>query len=242
MDRRIVAVGGLIVLLSLSGCIGFITGEPLEFESSPAAVSNSSAAETGFTLQQYNGTQLNQSIDVAGVEREVRISFHQAVYTQQLPAELTDGEINESTLSESQLNETSPSDDSLNESLKPAAVTIVSLPDAQFFGESVNPLVRLPNEQLIERFGGNSQGSLENLEKDGERSVELLGSETTVTEFNATAESENGSTPMRVSVTKTAHEGDVVIVVAIDPNGSGDDTESVDEFIAEIEHPTEAPN
>lgn len=235
MDKRVLALSGLVVLVASSGCLGIITGEPLVFESSPAAVSNSSAAEAGFTLQQYNETKISESVEVMGTEREVRISLHQAVYSEQIPENLTAIEGRET-------NESMPSNESaLNESLKPSVVTIVSVPDAQFFGQSVNPLVRLPNDELVKRFGGNSEGGLENLEQEGERSVQLVGSETELTVFNGTIESENGSTDALISVAKTAHDGDVVIVVAVQPGGSTNDTEKIDGFIEEIEHPTEAP-
>ncbi|MFD1587620.1 DUF6517 family protein [Halorientalis brevis] len=232
MDKRILALGGLITLLALSGCVGFITGESLVFEASPAAVSNSSAAESGFTLQQYNETNLNQTVAVFGVEREISLSFHQAIYAKRLPGNLTREDVDRSTLSK----EPQP-----NQSLQPTVVTVVSVPDAQVFGQSVNPLVQLPNDELVERFGGGSDGSVSNLEQESERSVQMLGSEPTLTVFNGTTQSENGQMASRISVVKTAHEGDVVVLISVQPQDNADD-DALDAFIADMEHPTDAPN
>ncbi|MFB6178329.1 MAG: DUF6517 family protein [Halorientalis sp.] len=236
METRVVTVGALIVLLAMSGCVGFVTGKPLEFTASPAAVSNSSAAEAGYTFQQYNETQLNKTVDVVGVEREVRLSFHRAIYTEQVPEQRL-----ERNVSKRNGNESGRANESrVNRSLAPSAVTIISLPDAKFFGKSVNPLVHLPNDELIKRFAGGSHGSLDDLEKASERSVQVLDSNTTLTVFNATAETENGSTDAQVSIAKTEHEGDVVLIVAIDPSGHSNH-DQLDGFIAKIEHPTDAP-
>jgi len=232
MDKRVLALGGLITLLALSGCIGFISGESLVFEASPAAASNSSAAESGFTLQQYNETNFNQTVTVFGVEREIRLSLHQAIYAKRLPGNLTREDVDRTALSnESQLNQT----------LQPTVVTTVSVPDAQFFGQSVNPLVQLPSDELVKRFGGASDGGVSNLEKESERSVQLLGSNATLTVFNGTTQSENGAMTSRISVVKTAHEGDVVVLIAVQPKDGADD-EDLDAFIADVEHPTDAPN
>jgi len=247
MDKRILALGGLVVLLGLSGCMGLLTGESLEFEASPAAVSNESAAEAGYTLQQYDATKINRTVQVMGVERDIRISLHQTVYGEQIPENVSADDIDESAgPNRSDLDgavdpAAVENGSALDGSLMPSAVTIVSLPDAQFFGESVNPLVRLPSDELIERFASMSEGNLENIEQSGERSVTLLGSETTVTEFNATFDAEEGSPPARLSIAKAAHEGDVVVIVGIEPDGESDDTEKLDRFISEVDHPTDAP-
>lgn len=237
MRRHVLAVGALVAVLALSGCVGFLTGETVAFESSAAVVPNSSAAEAGFTLQQYNETELNQTVEVFGMEREIRISFHQAVYTSLLPGNVS---LNESINREDISNETLQNRSLSNSSLQPTAVTIISVPDAQFFGQSVNPLVRLPNEQLIERFGGSS-GGVSNLEKSGSRTITMLGSDTELTEFNGTAEREGQSSESTISIAKTAHEGDVVILVTIEPQGQADD-DNLDDFIASLEHPADPPN
>lgn len=231
MDKRVLAFGGLVTLVALSGCVGFLTGEALVFEASPAVAPNGSAAESGFTLQQYNETQFNETVAVFGTEREIRLSFHQAIYVNRLPSNLSAEGMNETLLS---------NESQLNRSLKPTAATVVSVPDAQFFGQSVNPLVQLPNDELIKRFGGGSGEGVTNLEQASERSVQLLGSNATLTVFNGTVQNENGSSSSRVSVVKTAHEGDVVVVVAVQPQDESDD--DLDAFVADIEHPAEAPN
>ena len=248
MDKRILALGGLVVLLGLSGCMGLITGESLEFEASPAAVSNESAAEAGYTLQQYDATKINRTVEVMGVERDIRISLHQAVYGEQMPENVSEDDIDESAIqNRSEFDgDVDPSaienGSELDGSLMPSAVTVVSLPDAQVFGESVNPLVRLPTDELVERFASSSEGNLQSLEKAGERQVTLLGSETTMTEFDGELGGEQGSTSARVSVAKLSHDGDVVVILAVDPAGEGNSTEALDEFIGMVEHPTDAPN
>lgn len=236
MTKRLVALVGLLALVSMSGCMGLLTGEALVFEAEPAVVPNSSAADSGFTLEQYNETKLNETVSVAGIERDVRISFHRAIYREQTPPGVTGTNVSDIDRS------TVGNESQLNESLRPTVVSIVSLPDAKVLGQSVNPLVRLPSEQIITRFGQSDEGKLTGLEKQSERRIQFLGNETLLSTFNATAEGDNESRPARVSITKVSHEGDVVMLVAITPEGGSDDTEKLDEFISKVEHPAEAPN
>lgn len=242
MRKRVLAVCGLLAVLACSGCVAFITGDTVEFESDPAVVPNETATANGFTLQQHNETSMNQSIEILGQEREIHISFEQAVYTSRLPGNLTtNGSMDSESVDREALNESLQNGSSLNETLKPTALTILSVPDAQILGQSVNPLVHLPNEELVNRFGG-AGGSVSNLEESSNRQVSMLESETEVTVFEGAGERDGQSSDAIVSVAKTAHEGDVVIFVGIEPGANETDAGTIDTFLENVEHPTDAPN
>jgi hypothetical protein len=242
MRKRILAVCGLLAVLACSGCVAFITGDTVEFESEPAIVPNETATANGFTLQEYNETNINESIEIVGQEREIRISFHQAVYSSIGPDNVTtNGSVDPESVDREALNESMQNGSSLNETLRPTALTIISVPDAQVLGQSVNPLVRLPNDELVKRFGSN-EGSVSNLEESSTRQVSMLDSETEVSVFESTAERDGQSSDAMVSIAKLPHEGDVVIFVGIEPGANETDAGTIDTFLENVEHPAEAPN
>lgn len=232
MDARKFALGGLLLLVSLSGCSALLGS--LNFQSSPALVPNESAKDAGYTLEQYNNNEFNETVNLAGMEREVGISFHQAIYSETTSSAMT-GAANETG------DSTYGSNPEGMSTVTGTTVSIVSMPDAKVAGQSVNPLVRLPTEQIAKQFGENTEGNASDLEKQSEEQIEMLGQETMLSTFNGTAKSENGSKPASISMAKTTHEGDVVIVVAVSPQDSSENESSLTSFISNIEHPATIP-
>lgn len=234
MDTRTVALGGLLLLMSLSGC-SVLMGESLVFEASPALVPNETATDSGYTLEQYNKTGVNETVDLGGMEREVRLSFHQVIYSEKRSSVMTDtaNRTAESTY------QNSPA---AGETIGGTTISILSVPDAKLFGQSINPLVRLPTEQLITRFGQNADGNASNLDKQSQQEISMLDQETTLTTFNGTTNSDTGSKPASIAIAKTLHKDDVVIVIVVSPQQSFEDESDLAAFISDLEHPANPPN
>jgi hypothetical protein len=233
MNRRVLGIGGLVVLLGLGGCLGFVTGEPLAFESEPAVLANDTTATTNYSVQAYNETELSRTVRVFGAEREVQLSFHRVVYIG-VPA------INETEVRARAEENPDAVRDRETLSIEPSIVTLLSVPDATFSGQSVNPLTRLSNEELVRQFSGGSGSAVSEFEVAEERSVTMLGSETDLTVFNTTVE--NGSQPSRVSVAKIGHEDDVVVYIQVRPQNAIIERDRLDTLLERVEHPAAKPS
>jgi hypothetical protein len=256
------AVGVLLAVVSLSGCLGLITGETVTFESSPAAIPGAGTGESDYTLQNASSNTIERPVTVFGVERTVRLTLHRATYTN-IPPEAADvaaEDVNRSNLSEDQLPANQSQTEGMDQeqlresglSVEPTVVTIASLPDAQVAGISVNPIGQLSNEELIERFaggaGGPGSGSGSGMRVVDEQEIDYLGDQRTMTVFegegsgssgaNSTA---GGDSATRFYVVKAPHEGDIVITIAIRPGGATEegDASALVDTIESIEHPSQ---
>jgi len=245
MQRRVVAVVGLAVLFSLSGCVAALTGDTIRFEADSAIIAEDTADELEYNRTQYNATTISRTVEVAGQEREIVLRTWQAVYTRTEIA-------NETALNETIANETAANESFQNESaareelaeegaVSGSLVTVVSTPDAQVLGQSVSPLARLSNEQLIETFGSQAGGAAEDLAVVDRTNLTMLGTETELTIFEGSGRSgEGGNVESRFYVAKVPHEGDVVILVGIHPQGMTEERERIETAVGNIEHPVDS--
>jgi hypothetical protein len=92
MKRRdiMLSLSGLSAV-SLAGCADLVAGDGIELESEPAGLSESVLDSSGYTLQEYKRTEVDEEIKVSNFTRKLYIRIDTATYTPEteLPAGMT---------------------------------------------------------------------------------------------------------------------------------------------------------
>lgn len=210
---RRTAVFPLLLALTLvtSGCLGVVTGDPITFEASPAAVGGDSGGPThGFELVNSSDFTVTQNVSVPVLgQRQVRITNHVASYAK------TEGE---------------------GQNASGAGIVLVSTPQAQVLGQATNPLGRVPLKELVERVGGRA-GNQSEIRQVGTNELTVLGTTTTVEKYESTTRTKEGPVKTYVYVTRVPHDGDYIIAVGILPREFQDAESAVYAAMTDIEHP-----
>jgi hypothetical protein len=132
-----------------------------------------------------------------------------------------------------------------------SAVLVLSTPDADVAGESVNPLVRLTDPKTVSmaldaaREAGTVAGAnvteVGDLRPVASEERMVLDTPSTVTTYTALATAENGSTTeVRIHVVAVPHDEDVVLAVGVH-NVSSAEGPTVLDLFERIEHPADVP-
>lgn len=211
-SRRTVLALGLVALVATTGCIGFITGsEELSFDSEPVAVSDSATGETGYEQLDRGAETVNRTFSVAGQERTVTATNHYAVYGRTVDRPLF-------------------GDQAVGQ------FTAYATPQVEIAGRTLNPVGNLNNRELALRLQ-QQYTTISNVKLESERTVTVLGNETTVSKFRADSTMQSGQeVEVFMHVTKVKHEGDYVIVVAVHPTQI-DEQGRVNTMLRGVEHP-----
>jgi hypothetical protein len=131
---------------------------------------------------------------------------------------------------------------SQDEQKKGVLFAVVSTPQAKVLGQGVNPAANLSNEELVEKIGKRfAKDKLEDLSLVTEGSVTLLGSSQTLSTFETRATIEGLELDVRVHLTKTKHENDLVIAAGAHPRVI-EQQSSIESLINNVEHPAELPS
>ncbi|MEA1929986.1 DUF6517 family protein [Halohasta litorea] len=209
--RRAVAMG-VIGISALSGCSGaaeLARGDgPLEREAARAAVSESAIAGTEYELKEATDEVIEQEISAGGQERTI--------------------------IATNKLNRYAKAIDISEEG---SLFGVISSPGFEFAGRTLNPVASQSNRELLElarqQFSNLTiGGSVEETERT------VLGTETTVSKFEATATFGPEEYDIYIHVGSVTNEGDVIIGLGGYPQDF-DDTENdtIAGFFGEIEHP-----
>ena len=211
-NRRVVAAVAVALLLSTSGCIGFLTGsEALTFTAEPAAVADSAVEEAGY---ESNGTReltVNRTFEVAGQERRVVATNQVTSYDKSLDL----GPLGETRL---------------------GVFTVVSTPAVEIAGQTLNPIGQFSNARLVE-FVQQRYSGLSDIRQVSERNITVQGTETTVTKFAGTATVEGREIDVFVHVTKYRDGEDFVLAIGVYPQQLDGEEENVLSMMRAIEHP-----
>lgn len=115
----------------------------------------------------------------------------------------------------------------------------LSTPDVTLAGQSVNPLGRLSNDELLARaldhLGRFEGGDVSDLRQVGTEQRTVLGSPTRVSSYLGTVESEAGDQVVRFHLANRAHAGDVVVLLGVHSNGT-DEAETLLSLMEAVEH------
>ena len=231
--RRVILTTVVALLVVSSGCVGLITGETVAFEANNATVEDEALSSTDYELNNSSTRSLTRDVEFFGQERTIRVVNEIQRYTSNGSlADIADNETmgNNETLRDAAANETGG--DGEVAGLK--RFVVVSSPGATVAGRSLNPAASWSNERILEQVADQT-GQLNDLESDGNRTIESLGEEREVSAFNATTQIKGREVEVRAHVVSFEHEGDVVIAVAVHP-AEIDEQDNVDELIGSIEH------
>lgn len=209
------ALVGLLVVSA--GCTGLLTGDTVEFTANEASVGDSALESTGYEGQNASEQTIERDVSVGGQERTVRITNHYAVYARS-----------------ANVSENVGGNVSGVEAPEVAQFVVISTPGAQMAGQTLNPLARLSNRQLIDRVAERT-GGIEDVEFVENRTVESLDGERNVGVFNGTTTLDGQEVDVRIHVSSFEHEGDVIVAVGVHPVGI-EEEENIDELLAGLEH------
>lgn len=209
---RGLVIGGVFVLMVVtSGCLGVLTGsEPLVLTANEVGVSQAALSGTDF---QHEGTQtawLNRTVEAAGQEREIRIRNYVSIY--QIPPSMgVDGSVTFGLFS------------------------AFSTPQVAIAGQALNPIGQMSHRQLIEQVASQS-GDIRDVQQAGTRTLSVLGSDSEVTRFSATAVRSGHEVPVFIEVTRVQDGEDYVIAVGVYPQESDHVRPQVETLFGGMEH------
>lgn len=209
MTRRL-AVLVLCVLLTTTGCLGFLTGDDaLYFEASEASVDDAALDETDYQEYRADSENVTREFGVADQTREVTVTNRIRGYNRTLSL----GPLGEQDL---------------------GRFVVVSSPAVEIAGETFNPIGDWSNRRLVSELADSYEG-LDDTEFEGNRTVTALGEPRTVSAFTGTSTVMGQEVDVRVHVTKFRHGDDFVVALAVHPEEI-DEQDRVDALIEGLSH------
>ncbi|MBZ6493548.1 DUF6517 family protein [Natrinema longum] len=192
MKRRSVLAGaGVGTIASLSGCLGLLGMD--EHESSPAGVEGGAREETGYE---------QVAIEELPVDRDVGVG----------PVSETVSVVNYMTTHEKAVD-IAP----LEQRQRAAAFNVVTSPQVSVLGQELNPLEEMSTGELVDLVRNNYDG-IENISRDEDAEITVLGQSTTRTRFTADAEFDGHSMDVDVHVTEAVDaDDDLLVTIGVYP-------------------------
>lgn len=214
--RRAVLSVALVGLLLTSGCIGFLTGgEALQFSSDEVAVTESAQQDTSYEQARREPDTITREFTAAGQTREVEVTNHVAEYARSVSLPVFGDQ-------------------------QVARFTVLSTPKVTIAEQGpFNPVGDLNNTELVLQMQEKYEG-ISNVRPESERTLTVLGNETTVSKFRADATMDTGqSVEVFIHIAKAEHGEDFVVAVGVYPTQVDGEQENIDTLLRNIEHPAE---
>jgi len=214
--RSVLAAGATGSLALTAGCLDVVLGNgPLEFDADRVAPSEDALAAAGYLESGVSDETIERTVELpGGVEREVRATIWQSIYTKNV--------------------------DYAGQTREGAAFAGVSIPDMQVAGRSLNPLGELSNKELLERFLGeipSDHGEITDLTHQESFGLEILGDGRTVDLFVGTSDLEGETIDIELKLTSFDHEGDLLVLLGTYPKLLTAESANVEELMESAEHP-----
>lgn len=232
---------GLVVVFGTVGCVGFITGsEPLSFAANETVVGDDALSSTEYREAGNRTMERTENVSAAGQERQAEItshfvSYNRSVDASELDVDASDVDVNGSEIpdnaSDGGLNESDLPNDGSFDSSEAAQFAVLSTPGASVAGTNVNPLASASPRALVKQFLDTGENA--DITFEGNRTVESLGEQRTVSTYRADSSGEDGGA-MRLHVTTFEYDGDVIVAVAGHP-AALDEGDRIDQLIAGLE-------
>ncbi|MEF8868797.1 MAG: DUF6517 family protein [Haloarculaceae archaeon] len=211
--RRALANVAVVALLLTAGCIGFLTGEEaLAFDADPVRVADDARAEAGYEEVRVESMAVNRSFTVAGETRNVSVTNHVAAYQRAVDL----GPLGSEPF---------------------ARFTVLSTPEVEIAGRTLNPVGGLSDRELATRLQ-SQYDSIENVRFAGNRTVEVLGEGRTVSRFDATTTVAGTEVDLALHVAKFRHGEDFVVAIGVYPARLDGERARVETMLRGIEHET----
>lgn len=201
MRRRTLLGTAPALLAATSGCIGVLTGsEPLEREASTARVDDDTLAATDYELADSGSRRIEREVTVAGQTREVHAVNQLAQYERTVDL----GPLGEQEF---------------------AVFAVLATPAFEIGGQVMSPVEEWSDRKLAMQIQDQYE-SLEVGETVGDRTVETLDTEMTLSKFEGTASiAGNTGVDVYLHVGKVQHDDDFVLAIGVYPqrlSGEGD--------------------
>lgn len=211
MRRRELLTGtGLALGTAVAGC-STVLGD-LTFVADTARVAESVSDDTGYELAETTTRTVERTIEVAGQSRDVEVTNELAEYEKQVDL----GPLGER---------------------RAAIFTVLSTPQISVLGQTFNPVGEMSVAELADRIQSQYDG-IYDLERDGEGSVTILGTETTQTRFSGEVEVAAGRRiDAFVHLSEPVADGDdFVVAVGAYPQRLPDEERNILRMMSGIRH------
>ena len=213
--RSLLAAGATGTLALTAGCLDFVLGNgPLEFEAERVAPDEETLAETGYEEDDVKHEELEETVEVSGIEREVRASLWASLYTKE--REL------------------------MGATREAAVFGAVSVPAVEVAGRSFNPLADMDGEELLEelldRFEGG-QGSVENISHEESFDLEILSGGREVDVFAGETEYGGETVEVEISLASFTHEDDMIVLLGSHPRQLAQESANIELLMESVDHP-----
>lgn len=215
---RPLLAAALAAVVLLSGCSALLGGDPLRYTATEAAFCASTAAETGYVVDDSGWRNVTREVEAAGGAKTLYVENYLNGYVHEVPVENGSG------------------------TELAGGVAVLSTPRATVAGQPLNPVGSWSPRRLVEEFsdGFDEYGELTGLEETGTFAVTTLETETTVTAFAARGQRDDESVPVRVHIARIPHAGDYVVVGAVHERGDADERRRVERLFGCLEHVADA--
>lgn len=214
--RALLACAGAIPIAT-AGCLDFVTGDgPIERSAKKALPSDSALDETGYEERESGWEEQGDTIEFASVERDVEIDVWTAAYAKTV-------EIEEATIEGS-------------------AFGLVSTPNEEVAGESLNPLADMSEDEVLEEVKanfGSEYDDLRDIEREGTETIEILDEDRDVAVYGGTTEHEDAEYEVALYLSLVEHDDDILVLIGAHPKELPDERENVETLMASVEHPVD---
>lgn len=201
-------LGGTVV--SVAGCSALF-GDEIEQSASPARVREGTRQETGYEEQKMTDQTFEQTVEVGGEQRDLRLTNWITEY-RKLPTA---------------------------EEQSAASFLIFTTPTITIAGQSANPFDRLDEETLIRRLVTRSErGSAGDLQEQQGRETEILGETVSLSVYESTQSVAGQDVVVNMYSGDLTHDGDIIYVLGTHPK-LVDEAENIYQLAGGIEHPVE---
>lgn len=200
--RAVLAAGATAGLGLIAGCTDVVEDS---LSARPAAVAPAALEETGYGEHAVSEVVVSRTVGRFGLEHTIEATNWYAEYDRAIPLD--------------SLGLTRP---------QAAVVSVLTTPQVSILGRTFNPVGDYSTDDLVELIQ-DQYDELEDVRRDGEESVTLLGSETTLTRYRARARliEAGRSLDVFLQVSEPVEHGDdFVIGVAVFPQVAGLEAES----------------
>lgn len=188
--RKAIVAIAVLSMVALAGCSDSLIQDSYSFDANKSTLDTSNS---DYEMESIDSIHQTKNFSVAGENTSINMT----IWTSQYSKSATGPSGTERAVSQ---------------------VILVSAPDARIAGQSVNPLAHFSNEKLVDQLIQKSDTqSLKDVSKEETSKATILGSEENATKFSGTMRVDDRDVPVYIHVTKTTHNGDIVVALQVYP-------------------------
>jgi len=194
---------------ALAGCA--LLSDTIEAEAGRGIVTEERHTAAGFADEERSETTFDDTREVAGEERDLRLTNKITEYRKQ------------------------PSQDTP----KAAGFLVFSSPTVSIADRSFNPFDEFDEKRLIRRvLSGSRQAEPDDLEEAGSETVSVLEESVELTEYVSTQTVEGQEIDVRIHIGNLTHDGDVIVLVGSYPQIAAE-LENIQSMAEGVDHPVD---